>query len=167
MTRSTSSRSVKGTPKTDDEQASNGTPPTDPDSVTISVPSPESARETTGWTIQFANGGVHHIRVKGGRGRISFSPPRGGVGGEIRVYRNESTKTFDAVFTNVTHVVSDRVEVIPAKWGQHDQQSEPRFTGDPPKKKAEEKKNVTLSSGGTLSSTWTLVPELKLNPEDF
>lgn len=122
MTKRTSSPSAKGTPKTVAKPGSNGTPPTDPNSVIISVPSPDTSEEYTGWTLQFGNGNVQHVRVKGGRGRISFSNNgrgRGG-GGEVRIYRNESTKTFDAVFTDVTHVVSDRVtnhrttdEVVP------------------------------------------------------
>ncbi len=116
--------------------------------------------ETTGWTLQFANGGVHHIRVKGGRGRISFSAQRG----EVRVYRNESTKTYEAVFTSVTHVVSDRVETIPVHWGKNgsmDPGSEPRFKGEPPKAEPEEIK-------GTIG--WAKVkgkPLKPLNPEDF
>jgi hypothetical protein len=112
VTKRTLSRSAKAIPKTDEKRDSNGTPPTDPDSETISV-RPEIS---TGWTLQLGNGAVQHVRVKGGRGRISYGGAR--AHGEVRIYRNESTKVFDAVFTDVAHVVSDRVEVIPARSGK-------------------------------------------------
>jgi hypothetical protein len=170
VTKRTLSRSAKVTPKTGGRRASNGTPPIDPDSVItseVSLPDLEDYKETwTGWTLQLSSGGVQHVRVKGGRGRISFS---GSGHGEVRIYRNESTKVFDAVFTGVAHVVSDRVEVIPTRMGKHDMGiPEPHFGLMPAEKalKAEVEALTTEVEALTenLSPRITTPP---LNPEEL
>jgi len=57
------------------------------------------------------DGTVMKATVKGGRGRISFSSSARGGQGELRIYRNENTKVFDAAFHGVDAAYSDRVEV--------------------------------------------------------
>jgi hypothetical protein len=177
VTSNTLSRSAKGTRKTVARQASNGTPVIDENSATISVASPPEPQDevTTGWTLQFSNGGVHHVRVKGGRGRISFSGSRSGGAGEVRIYRNESTKTFDAAFSGVVHVVSDKCEVIPVRDStnptMHGGTDDPVFNR-PARKPAPPKKNTKnwATSASTFAGGWAISAEEKpmpLNPEDF
>lgn len=108
----TSSRSVKATPKVEPAQATNGTPPTDQPSETIS----EDSRMTR-WTAMKQDGAIVEVEVHGGRGRISYSRGSRGNSGEVRIYRNESTKTFDAVLTDVEAIFSDRVHVNIIKNG--------------------------------------------------
>jgi len=176
VTSNTSSRSVRATRKTAVKRDSNGTPPTDLPSEPIS---PTSTADETGWFLQFSNGGVQHVRVKGGRGRISFSAARGMGSGEVRIYRNESTKVYDAVFTGVVHVTSDRTEVIPSRWGEGDRSIEPRMGGAPP-----EPMKTSIVNVGTFktSGKWSLSPtpsifsaaladeddeEVAVNPDDI
>lgn len=100
MTKSILSPSAKATPKVEPEPDTNGILPTDQNSDTTS----------TKWTVFKTNGDVFGVVVEGGRGRISIGgSPRGQ--GELRIYRNESTKTFDATFTGVEAAYSDRVSV--------------------------------------------------------
>ena len=104
MTKSTLSRSVKATPKVGPEPDTNGTPPTD-------QPSEATSEASTDWVLHMQDGTVMKAKVKGGRGRISFSSGARGGQGELRIYRNESTKVFDAAFHGVDAAYSDRVEV--------------------------------------------------------
>ena len=109
MTRNTSSRSVKATPKMAEEPDTNGIPLTDPSSETTS-------EKSTKWLIRRISGDEIHLRVEGGRGRVSFTSS-GRSGGEARFYRNETTKVFDAVITGVESILSDRCtwdEIPPA-----------------------------------------------------
>jgi hypothetical protein len=94
---STSSRSVKDTPKTEDVPDTSGTPPTGPSSEPIS-------ESSTTWTVVSHDGVIRQL-VLPGDGRISY------MRSEVRVYRDQKTKTYDAVVTNVTEVFSHRVEV--------------------------------------------------------
>ena len=105
MTNVTSSRSVKGTPKTDDEPDTNGTPLTDNSSESISL------FKTTQWVLEMEAGPKRRLTVEGGRGRVSFSRGARSMGGEARFYRNESTKVYDAVVSGVTAIFSDRCKI--------------------------------------------------------
>ena len=102
MTTSTSSRSAKATPKTAAEQASNGTQPEE-----IEQP---SGTTSTRWVVTDSDGKQTAYGIDGD-GRISYSRGANGRGGELRIYRNSSTKVYDAVISDVVKVVSHRVNV--------------------------------------------------------
>lgn len=106
MTKSISSRSAKGIPKTAEEPDSNGTLPTDRSSEDIS-----EGLVAKKWMVTFTDGSRKTLTIFGGRGRVSFTSPRTGRGGEARFYRNETTKTYEAVYTGIANIVSDRVSV--------------------------------------------------------
>lgn len=101
MTTSTSSRSAKATPKTAAEPDTNGTQPEE-------IESPFVATSTT-WRVTDSQGLITEYNIPG-NGRISFSAaPHSN--GELRIYRNESTKVFEAVVRDVQNVVSSKVVV--------------------------------------------------------
>ena len=85
----------------------NGTPPTGPSSEIIS--------ESMVWMAEMTDGTRKRLTLLGGKGRVSFSRGSRGDGGEARFYRNESTKTYDAVLSGVVNIYSERVilETIP------------------------------------------------------
>jgi hypothetical protein len=99
----TSSRSAKAIPRMARELVASGTPPIDPVSASTSEGSTE-------WTIVTTSDERFLITLPGD-GRISYgrSPSRDGA--EIRFYRNQSTKTYDAVIPNVLMVWSNRVTI--------------------------------------------------------
>jgi hypothetical protein len=99
----TSSRSVKLTRRPEVTVASSGTPVIEPVSATTS-------EESTAWTI-VTTADERYVITLPGDGRISYgrSPSRDGA--EIRFYRNQSTKTYDAVIPNVLMVWSNRVSI--------------------------------------------------------
>ena len=107
MTSTTSSRSAKGTRKTADVPDTNGTPPTDPNS--------ELTSGFTEWTMEMRDGRIKKARVQGANGRISFgrSAPRlgGGMEGDVRIYRTQSAKGYDALISGVKNIWSDKVIV--------------------------------------------------------
>lgn len=105
MTSVTSSRSVKGTPKTEDEPDTNGTQPIEGSSESISL------FKTTAWILEMEAGPKRRLTVEGGRGRVSFSRGARSMGGEARFYRNESTKVYDAIVSGVTAIYSDRCKI--------------------------------------------------------
>lgn len=107
MTKSISSRSAKATPKMAAGPDINGTPPTDPFS--------EITSERMVWMAEMTDGTRKRLTLLGGKGRVSFSRGSRGDGGEARFYRNESTKTYDAVLSGVVNIYSERVilETIP------------------------------------------------------
>ncbi len=110
MTKVTLSRSVKGTPKTEDEPDTNGTPLTDNSSESISL------FKTTQWVLEMEAGPKRRLTVNGGRGRVSFSRGQARLGGEARFYRNESTKVYDAVVSGVVAIYSDRCKIETATY---------------------------------------------------
>ena len=115
MTKATSSRSANGT-TSDTEPEPTGQPVTEPTSE-------DTSGESTRWMVQFDDGRLPvEVVVQGGRGRVSYShtPGAGRSPGEARFYRNESTKTFDAVLTGVKDIWSDRVIIV-----QHSEQLSP------------------------------------------
>jgi hypothetical protein len=97
------------------EPDTNGTPLTVPGSEIISA-----ALEETTWTVEFGASKRKRITIFGGRGRISYSRGSRGDGGEARFYRNESTKTYDAVMSGVVAIYSDRcaIEDVSAPAGK-------------------------------------------------
>jgi hypothetical protein len=105
VTSVTSSRSVKGTPKTEGEADTNGTQPIEGSSESISL------FKKTAWVLEMEAGPKRRLTVEGGRGRVSFSRGARSMGGEARFYRNESTKVYDAVVSGVVAIYSDRCAV--------------------------------------------------------
>ena len=107
MTSTTSSRSAKGTPKTAGAADTNGTPPTDPTS--------ELTSGVTEWTLDMVDGNRKRVRVLGENGRVTFGRgvPRlgSGAGGDVRIYRTQSAKGYDAYISGVLNVWSDKVLV--------------------------------------------------------
>ena len=97
--KSTLSRSVRVTPRTEPEPDTSGTPPTEP----------SSASTYTIWTAVLDTGEIRQVKLPGD-GRISYG---GSIRGttQVRFYRNQTTKFYDAVVSGVTDVYSQRVEV--------------------------------------------------------
>lgn len=88
------------------EEAPSGPPVIEQTSDPTSEPS-----EAKTWTAQLGDGSMVKVKVSGGRGRISYGgDPRTG-GRDVRFYRNESTKTYEGVLSNVVNIFSDAVEV--------------------------------------------------------
>lgn len=114
----TLSPSAKRTPKTGAREGTNGTPPTDENSASISNDSsPESPSEETGvsnettWLVETESGSILKVRVLGKNGRISWSRGSGRGGGEVRVYRTQTSKHYDAVLPDVKKIWSHNVDV--------------------------------------------------------
>ena len=105
--KSTSSRSVRGTPKMALAPGDSGTPP-------IAESSAFSFTGYTEWTVTLMGGERYVVTLPGDRGRVSYgqSPHRSGA--EVRFYRDESTKVFEAVIPGVMTIVSNRVTVSKA-----------------------------------------------------
>lgn len=99
----TSSRSVKGIPRMALDEADSGIPPIDPTSAT-------TFEGSTAWTIKLLSGETYVVRIPGD-GRISYGRSMHRDGAEVRFYRNQTTKTYDAVIPNVVMVVSNRVTI--------------------------------------------------------
>lgn len=104
MTKPTSRRSAKVTPRPEPEPDTNGTPTAETE------PSSEgTSTDSTTWTVVDMGGTIYTVKLAG-RGRISYGTmPRGST--EVRIYRNETTKTFDAVIPNAQLVWSDRCSI--------------------------------------------------------
>lgn len=63
------------------------------------------------WTVTLEGGSEREIVISGGKGRVSYSENIR-TGGTARFYRNETTKVYDAVFSGVRSIVSERVTVV-------------------------------------------------------
>ena len=108
MTKDTLSPSVSST-TSDTEADETGQPVTEENSGSI--------WGSTTWLVKIERGDEVLLTIEGGRGRVSYSRGQRGEG-EARFYRNESTKTFDAVLTGVSAVLSDRCTLRPVPKGQ-------------------------------------------------
>lgn len=106
MTKRISSPSASSTIKEKAERVGISGPPPE-------VTEPYSASTSKRWYVTFSDGRVVCYDVFGEDGRISFSASHG----EVRIYRNASTKVYDAVLTGVQHVQSEYIqarEVFPS-----------------------------------------------------
>jgi len=102
--KSTSSRSVKVIPKTEDVPDTSGTPPTEETSETTSA-------GYTEWTVMTGAGKRMKVTLPGDRGRISYGRAASRGFAEVRFYANPTTKIFDVVLPDVEMIWSDRALV--------------------------------------------------------
>lgn len=99
----TSSLFARGTPSEAYAEDTSGTPPIEEKSATTS-------EGFTEWAIQMVNGDKYIVKIPGD-GRISYGRSSSRDGGDVRFYRNQTTKTYDAVIPNVAMVFSNRVTI--------------------------------------------------------
>lgn len=106
MTKSISSASAKGTLKMADEPDTSGTPPTE-------TTSEDTSGGFTEWTVKVTTGERFVVTLPGD-GRISYGRSASRDGAEVRFYRNQSSKHYDAVIPGVLSIYSQRVDIRPA-----------------------------------------------------
>lgn len=116
MTLPTSSRSAKRTTSVT-KRVVTGQRATDPFSENISgsgwpaiegSPTPPDPG-TTVWYLENSAGNILAVELPG-NGRISWSRSQSRGTGECRIYRDATTKVYDAVFSDVQNAWSDRVK---------------------------------------------------------
>lgn len=73
----------------------------------------------TRWTVKTMNDEVHYVTLPG-HGRISYGRATHGQGADVRFYKNQTTKFYDAVLPNVFSIHSEivKVERAPLSPGQ-------------------------------------------------
>lgn len=103
MTKSTSSVSARDIPKMVDVQDTSGIQP-------IETISEDTSGAYTVWTLLDTSGKRWTVTLPGD-GRISYGRGPSRDGAEVRFYRNQTTKFYDAVVPNVLTIARERVMI--------------------------------------------------------
>ena len=139
----TSSRSAKAIPRMAREVVISGTPAIEPVSATISEGSTE-------WTIVTTSDERFLITLPGD-GRISYGRHPARDGAEVRFYRSQSIKTYDAVIPNVLMVWSNRVTIEKAPLSKEALEREARRDKE---EKAYEKERMEKVAEAIVARTY-------------
>lgn len=109
---------AKGIPKAVLAEDINGTQHIEEKSAAIS-------EGFTEWNIQLLSGEKYVVKIEG-KGRISYGRSSSRSGADVRFYRNQATKHYDAVIPEVMSVFSNHVSIEKAPLSAEEKIAEER-----------------------------------------